>query len=234
MQEKPKYVIIPAGGNGSRMGGDIPKQMQELDGIPVLARTVSLFLGLPFKVNVIISINRTIRDIWIDYCRKSDFLLKYVLVTGGMTRFHSVQKTMKFIPDGALVAVHDAVRPLMPPDKIVDLFMAAEEYPAVVPVVRVSDSMRLLEETGSRVVDRDCYRLVQTPQVFHSEVLKKAYGAAFDPVFTDDASVVEKSGVPLHFCEGSRFNLKLTTPEDMLMASAILKSRGMSDDGNDS
>lgn len=234
MQEKTKYVIIPAGGTGSRMGGDIPKQMQELDGIPVLARTVSLFLGLPFKVNVIISINRTIRDIWTDYCRKHDFLLKYVLVTGGMTRFHSVQKALKFLPDGAIVAVHDAVRPLMPPDKIVELFRTAEEYPAVIPVLPVSDSMRFMERSGSRVVDRDSFRLVQTPQIFHSEVLKKAYGAAFDPMFTDDASVVEKNGIPLHFCEGSRLNLKLTTPEDMLIASAILKSRGLSDDRDDS
>lgn len=227
MADRPKYVIIPAGGTGSRMGGDIPKQMQDLDGIPVLARCVSLFLNLPFKVNIIISINQSVRDLWVEYCRKNDFLLKYVLVTGGMTRFHSVKKAVKFLPDGAVVAVHDAVRPLMPADRIVRLFEAAEEYPAVVPVIRISDSMRSMDQDGSRVVDRENFRLVQTPQVFRSEILKKAYSAAFDPLFTDDASVVEKSGIPLHFCEGSRLNIKLTTPEDMVIASAILRSMEM-------
>ena len=188
-----RYVIIPAGGIGSRMGGDIPKQMLELCGVPVLRRTLDLFLDLPFEVHVIISINMTVKSMWVDYCRKEGLMLRYVLVSGGMTRFHSVRKTMKYLPDGALVAVHDAVRPL-------------------------------LRKEDSSMVDRSQYRLVQTPQVFHSEVLKRAYDTAFSPDFTDDASVVEKSGVPLHLTAGSRFNLKLTTPEDMTLAEAVLRT----------
>lgn len=223
MDTREKYVIIPAGGTGSRMGGGIPKQMQELDGIPVLARTVKLFLDLPFKVNVIISINRSVRTLWTEYCRRTQILSRYILVEGGMTRFHSVKKALKFLPDGALVAVHDAVRPLAPKDMLVSLFEVAGEHPAVVPVLDVVDSMREVASDGSSlVVDRNRFRLVQTPQIFHSEVLKQAYSGAYDPLFTDDASVVEGSGVPLHFCPGSRLNIKLTTPEDIALAHAIL------------
>ena len=220
-----RYVIIPAGGIGSRMGGDIPKQMLELCGVPVLRRTLDLFLDLPFEVHVIISINMTVKSMWVDYCRKEGLMLRYVLVSGGMTRFHSVRKTMKYLPDGALVAVHDAVRPLLRKEDIIRLYEEGEQYPAVVPVLPVTDTMRVLAPDGdSSMVDRSQYRLVQTPQVFHSEVLKRAYDTAFSPDFTDDASVVEKSGVPLHLTAGSRFNFKLTTPEDMTLAEAVLRT----------
>lgn len=207
------------------MGGDIPKQMLELCGVPVLRRTLDLFLDLPFEVHVIISINMTVKSMWVDYCRTEGLMLRYVLVSGGMTRFHSVRKTMKYLPDGALVAVHDAVRPLLRKEDIIRLYEEGEQYPAVVPVLPVTDTMRVLAPDGdSSMVDRSQYRLVQTPQVFHSEVLKRAYNTAFSPDFTDDASVVEKSGVPLHLTAGSRFNLKLTTPEDMTLAEAVLRT----------
>lgn len=221
-----RYVIIPAGGSGRRMGGDIPKQMQELRGVPVLKRTLDLFLNLPFEVHVVIPINDSIKGMWTDYCRKHNVYLKYVLVTGGMTRFHSVRKALRYVPDGVSVAVHDAVRPLAGPEWTAGLYEAAEEHPAVVPVLPVTDSMRTVSPDGvSSPVDRSAYRYVQTPQVFHSEVLRKAYGSvAYSPAFTDDASVVESSGVPLYLCEGDRYNIKLTTPEDMALAGALIDS----------
>ena len=220
-----RYVIIPAGGTGSRMGSELPKQMLDLCGKPVLRWTVELFLDQPFEVRVIISINDSIKDIWLEYCRKNNFVFPSILISGGITRFHSVRKAMKYLPDGALAAVHDGVRPLMRKEDVAALFEEAEQYPAVVPVIPVADSMRRTGEDGSSViVDRSAFRLVQTPQIFHTEVLKKAYAAAYSPEFTDDASVVEKSGVPLHFCTGSRLNLKLTTPEDMDLARAVVSS----------
>ena len=220
-----RYVIIPAGGTGSRMGSELPKQMLDLCGRPVLRRTVELFLSLPFEVRVIISINESIKDMWLEYCRQNDFVFPHVLVTGGLTRFHSVRKAMKYLPDGASVAVHDGVRPLLRLEDIAALYDEAEEHPAVVPVIPVADSMRIFSDGSlSRAVDRSLYRLVQTPQVFYSEVLKQAYGQPYSQEFTDDASVVEKSGVPLHFCAGSRFNIKLTTPEDMVLAGALIDS----------
>ncbi len=222
---RPRFVIIPAGGTGSRMGSEVPKQMLDLMGKPVLRRTVELFRNLPFEVGVIISINPSIKDMWMEYCRNNNFVFKCILTTGGLTRFHSVRKAVGYLPDGALVAVHDGVRPLLRVEDVAAMFEEGEKYPAVVPVMPVADSMRKVGEDGtSDIVDRSAYRLVQTPQIFHTEVLKKAYSAAYSPEFTDDASVVEKSGVPLHFCRGSRFNIKLTAPDDMVLAAALIGS----------
>ena len=228
-----RFVIIPAGGTGSRMGSELPKQMLDLLGKPVLRRTAELFMALPFKVGIIISINPSIKGMWLEYCKNNNFVFPHILISGGITRFHSVKKAMKYLPDGALVAVHDGVRPLMKREDVVAAYAEAEDYPAAVPVLPVADSMRELCDgnagaggvcVASHIVDRSRYRLVQTPQIFHTEVLKKAYEAAYSPEFTDDASVVEKSGVPLHFRAGSRFNIKLTTPEDMDLARAVLSS----------
>ena len=222
---RPRFVIIPAGGTGSRMGSEVPKQMLDLMGKPVLRRTVELFRNLPFEVGVIISINPSIKDMWMEYCRNNNFVFKCILTTGGLTRFHSVRKAVGYLPDGALVAGSDGVRPLLRVEDVAAMFEEGEKYPAVVPVMPVADSMRKVGEDGtSDIVDRSAYRLVQTPQIFHTEVLKKAYSAAYSPEFTDDASVVEKSGVPLHFCRGSRFNIKLTAPDDMVLAAALIGS----------
>ena len=207
------------------MGSEVPKQMLDLMGKPVLRRTVELFRNLPFEVGVIISINPSIKDMWMEYCRNNNFVFKCILTTGGLTRFHSVRKAVGYLPDGALVAVQDGVRPLLRVEDVAAMFEEGEKYPAVVPVMPVADSMRKVGEDGtSDIVDRSAYRLVQTPQIFHTEVLKKAYSAAYSPEFTDDASVVEKSGVPLHFCRGSRFNIKLTAPDDMVLAAALIGS----------
>lgn len=225
MGTRDKYLILTAGGQGCRMGGNLPKQMLEIDGVPIMKRTLDLFLNLPFEIHVIIVINPSIRDLWKEYCLKTDLIFPYYLVNGGMTRFHSVKNGLKYLPNGAVVAVHDAVRPLLRTSEIAELFECAEEHPAVVPAVEVVDSMRELSEDGSSViVDRNKYRLIQTPQIFHSEVLKAAYDTAFSPEFTDDASVVEKSGVPLYFCRGSRYNIKITTPEDLSIAEAIFRT----------
>lgn len=222
---RPRYVIIPAGGSGSRMGSEIPKQMLDLRGKPVLRRTVELFMDLPFKVGIVISINPSIKDMWMEYCRYNNFVFKSILTPGGLTRFHSVKRALSYLPDGGIVAVHDGVRPLMRKEDVAAIFEEAEEHPAVVPLMPVQDSMRRLVSDGvTEIVDREEYRLVQTPQVFHTEVLRKAYSQAFTPEFTDDASVVERTGVPLHFCAGSRLNIKLTTPEDMVLAGALIDS----------
>ena len=223
MGTREKYLILTAGGQGCRMGGDVPKQMLEIAGVPIMKRTLDLFLNLPFDIHIIIVINPAIREMWKDYCFKNNIIFPYYLVNGGMTRFHSVKEGLRYVPDGVSVAVHDAVRPLLTTSEIVRMFGYAEEHPAVVPVVEIVDSMRKISEDGSSaIVDRSGYRLIQTPQIFHSELLKKAYDTAFSPEFTDDASVIERSGIPLFFCEGSRYNIKITTPEDLTIAEALL------------
>lgn len=217
-----RYVIITAGGRGKRMGGDYPKQLLDLGGEPILRRTIELFLDLPFKVNIIIVINHEIKELWKQYCLKHDFLFKHILVSGGITRFHSVKKGMKYLTPGSIVAVHDGVRPLVSKEMIISLFEQAEEHQAVIPVTQVAESMREKREDGSiQVVDRERFMMVQTPQVFKSDILIDSYKQAYSPLFTDDASVVENKGYELYFCNGSRLNIKITTPEDLLFVRSV-------------
>ncbi len=162
------------------------------------------------------------KDWWRDYCRESGFLERYTMVSGGITRFHSVQNALKYVGDDGVVAVHDGVRPLVSRSLLERLFEAAESHEAVIPVVRVVESVRRTEGDGSLPVPRDGLVLVQTPQVFEARVLKEAYRQPFSPSFTDDASVVEASGGGIHLVEGDRFNLKITTPDDLAVAAELL------------
>ena len=220
---KEKYVIITAGGTGSRMGAELPKQILSLEGKPILKYTFDLFVNLPSKVNIVLVAHPDIRKFWLDYCDEQGVSLRYVLAKGGMTRFHSVKEGLRFVPDGAIVAVHDGVRPFASPQMITSMFDLAQDHPAVIPVLPVVDSLRVfLPDGGSQIADRSRYRMVQTPQVFHSDILKRCYDVPFSSEFTDDASVVEKMGIPLKFVDGEKFNIKITTPEDLTFARMIL------------
>ena len=136
---------------------------------------------------------------------------------------------MERVPDGAVVAVHDGVRPLLSPGLVRDIFRKAEEKPAVIPVVPCVDTMKVLEMKDGELsaipgatADRSVLYGAQTPQVFHSEILKEAYSMAYDTSFTDDASVLEKYGKSLSFMIGERLNMKITTREDLLLARAVI------------
>ena len=219
----PRYVIITAGGSGTRMGAAVPKQMLEIEGKPILRYTIEKFLSLPFEVKMILVMNKDAKESWKEYCRQSDFRFNHILVDGGITRFHSVKNGLKYVPSGAVVAVHDGVRPFISKAKLEEIYNLAEENGATIPCMKSIESMRMVDENGSYVyVDRDKYYSIQTPQIFKSDILLKSYEQPFSVEFTDDASVVEKSGFPLHFCEGTRYNIKITTPEDMGMAKAII------------
>jgi 2-C-methyl-D-erythritol 4-phosphate cytidylyltransferase len=174
---------------------------------------------------------------WKDYCYKNNFICPQVLVAGGITRFHSVKNALKRLPDGAVVAIHDGVRPLVSVQKVREMFEKAENVQALIPVIPCVDTMKVLQknewEDGSvtltsvagQSVDRSVLYGAQTPQIFHSEILKDAYNQAFDTAFTDDASVVEKHGKSLSFVIGERLNIKITTAEDLTLAEAVLKVR---------
>lgn len=219
----PKYVIITAGGSGTRMGAALPKQMLEIAGKPILRYTIEKFLSLPYEVKVILVMNKDAKELWKDYCRKAEFAFPHILVDGGVTRFHSVRNGLKYVPKGAIVAVHDGVRPFISRGKLEEIYTLAEDMGVVIPCMKSIESMRMVDDQGRYVyVDRDKYYSIQTPQVFKSDILLESYGQPFSPEFTDDASVVEKAGFPLAFCEGTRFNIKITTPEDMDLARAII------------
>ena len=232
-----KYVVIMAAGSGTRMGAQLPKQFLELDGKAILRKTIEVFLEACPDVSVITVLPKQYLDYWKGYCYKNNFICPQVLVAGGITRFHSVKNALKRVPDGAVVAIHDGVRPLISVQMVRDMFEKAENVQALIPVIPCVDTMKVLQknvwedgnETLSAVagqnVDRSVLYGAQTPQIFHSEVLKDAYNQAFDTAFTDDASVVEKHGKSLSFVIGERLNIKITTIEDLTLAEAVLKIR---------
>ncbi len=227
--ERKKYVIVMAAGSGTRMGLDIPKQFIEIDGKAILQMTIETFLSACPDVSVVTVLPEDHIPYWKEYCLKRNFTCPQVLVKGGITRFHSVRNALDRIPDGAVVAVHDGVRPLVTPALVKDMYSRAEVLPAVIPVVPCVDTMKVLEKKGNElttvegaVVDRSVLFGAQTPQIFHSEVIKEAYSLPYDTSFTDDASVVERYGKSLSYVIGERLNLKITTQEDILLVRAIL------------
>ena len=224
-----KYVIVMAAGSGTRMGSEVPKQFIELDGKAILQMTIEAFMKACPDVSVVTVLPEAHMAYWRQYCLERNFTCPQVLVKGGITRFHSVRNALERIPEGAVVAVHDGVRPLISQNLIRSIFEKAETVPAVIPVVPCVDTMKVLETRGDELVtvpgasvDRSMLFGAQTPQVFHSEVIKEAYSLAYDTSFTDDASVVDKYGKNLSYVIGERFNIKITTQDDLLLARAIL------------
>ena len=224
-----------AAGSGTRMGADMPKQFLDMDGKAVLQRTIEIFLEACPGISVVTVLPEDFIDYWKEYCLKHNFICPQILVKGGITRFHSVRNALAKVPDGAIAAVHDGVRPLITPGKVRELFDLVEDKSGVIPVIPCVDTMKVLkpselkdiwEEAGEEA-DRSVLFGAQTPQVFQSEILKAAYGQAYDPAFTDDASVVSRYGKSLSYVMGERLNIKITTPEDLVMAKAITAVRNM-------
>ena len=224
-----KYVIVMAAGSGTRMGSDLPKQFIELGGKAILQMTMETFLRACPDISVITVLPEDHMSYWKTYCLERNFTCPQVLVKGGITRFHSVKNALEKVPEGAVVAVHDGVRPLVSEELVRSMFEKAESEQALIPVVPCVDTMKVLEKKGDSLftvlgasVDRSMLYGAQTPQIFHSEILKEAYSQAYDTSFTDDASVVEKYGKSLSYVIGERLNLKITTQDDLLLARAIL------------
>jgi len=226
--DRKKYLVITAGGTGTRMGGTVPKQFLELDGKPILRLTMENFLEAEPDLKIVTVLPEAHVLPWRQYCIREGFTCPQRLVKGGFTRFHSVKNALEYIPDGVLVAIQDGVRPLLSVDAIRRLFAEARAVPALIPVMPVTDTLKVLDKKGGRLadsgeaVDRSRYYGAQTPQIFYSEQLKAAYRQGYDTLFTDDASVAARYGIPLTFTEGERYNLKITVPEDLEVARALL------------
>ena len=231
--ERKKYLVVTAGGSGTRMGSALPKQFLQLGGRAVLQRTIEQFLEACPDIKVITVLPEAHVAWWRRYCRERGFNCPQRLVNGGFTRFHSVKNALAYVPDGAVVAVHDAVRPLLSVDLIRTMFERMDTVRALIPVVPSVDTLAVLDKDSDGTlrdsgenVDRSRIYGAQTPQIFLSEDLKIAYNQGFDLSFTDDASVVRRYGVPLSYIAGERNNIKLTTPEDLSLAEAILQVSG--------
>jgi 2-C-methyl-D-erythritol 4-phosphate cytidylyltransferase len=227
LKSKKNYAIIVAGGTGTRMQSAVPKQFLLLNGLPVLMHTILAFTQSTIKPNIILVLPAAYHDYWKELCSNHQFNTPHQLVTGGEARFHSVKNGLDLIPadDDALVAIHDAVRPLTSSQVIETSYQYAQEYGNAVTAVKSRDSVRQVVNNTSVSLLRDQIYLIQTPQTFKADLLKKAYEQPYSEHFTDDASVVEQYGVEIHLTEGSHQNIKITFPEDIAIAELLLNKK---------
>jgi 2-C-methyl-D-erythritol 4-phosphate cytidylyltransferase len=220
-----RAVIIVAGGKGLRMGHDLPKQFIPIQGKPLLMHTLDVFHRWDGEARLVLTLPEAHRPYWEMLCRELSYATPHRIVSGGETRYHSVRNSLSEVTDCDWVGVHDGVRPLVTPEVIEDCFLAAEEYGAALPVVPVSESIRECRGENSRAVDRDNYRIVQTPQVFRRDWLTEAYRQPCNGLFTDDASLVEAIGKRICLVDGNRENIKITTPFDLAVAEMRINNR---------
>lgn len=227
LSSKKRYAVIVAGGSGTRMGAQVPKQFLALNGKPVLLHTLNAFYQASSRPQLILVLPATYRSYWQQLCAEHNFNVPHRLVNGGDTRFHSVKNGLDIIDDtgDALVAVHDAVRPLTSREIIDASYLEADKHGNAITAVKSRDSVRQLKNEISTSIDRNEIYLVQTPQTFRLEQLKKAYTQPYDAKFTDDASVAEHAGISIYLAEGSHQNIKITFPGDIAIAEAILSAR---------
>lgn len=218
-------VVIVAGGKGLRMGGQIPKQFRFLGAKPVLAHTIEAFRKALPEAQIIVVLPEEHIPFWKDLCARLN-IARHRVVMGGSERFHSVKNGIDSLEwDTDLIAIQDGVRPLGSVEMIRRVTEAAVLHGAAIPVVAAVDSYRTVEGATSHITDRSALRIVQTPQVFRAALLREAYKAPFSAEFTDDASVVEHAGHSVFLTEGERGNIKLTTPEDFVIAQALIEAR---------
>lgn len=217
-----KSVIIVAGGKGVRMESELPKQFLPIGDKPVLMHTLEVFRKYDAALQIIVVLPHEQQDLWKRLCEEHRFGVAHLTIDGGKTRFHSVRNGLACVQEPGLVGVHDGVRPFVSVDVITRCYDLASVHKAVIPVIDVIETLRHLTKGGSETVSRPDYKLVQTPQVFDVKLLKQAYAQAFTPFFTDDASVVEAMGIPVYLTAGNRENIKITTPFDLKVGSALL------------
>jgi 2-C-methyl-D-erythritol 4-phosphate cytidylyltransferase len=216
------YALIVAGGSGKRMGADTPKQFLELAGKPVLMHTIERFRQFNESIEIITVLPENQLRFWAELQKRYSFEIPHTLVKGGAHRFDSVRRGLAFVNIPGLVAIHDGVRPLVRIDTIKRCFEAAEKKGNAIPVVSPSDSLRLITDHSNEPLNRLKVKQVQTPQVFDAALIKKAYRQQYDTSFTDDATVVERTGEKIHIVEGNRENIKITNPEDLFIAQTLL------------
>jgi 2-C-methyl-D-erythritol 4-phosphate cytidylyltransferase len=211
-------IIITAGGIGKRMESKIPKQFIELNGIPILMHTIKQFHNYNNAIQIVVVLPEEHIDFWKDLIIKHNFKIVHEVIKGGKERFHSIKNGLS-LAKGQLIGVHDAVRPFVSVNVIKNCFNALKEHQAVVPVIDLKESIRQVDEISSKSVDRNQFKIVQTPQCFVKDAILTAYSQPYSVFFTDDASVVEQLDIPIHLIEGNEENIKITTPVDLTVAN---------------
>ncbi len=218
-----RIAIIVAGGTGTRMESRIPKQFLKIRNEVVLMKTIRTFHEFDQTMDLLIGLPATEMATWKRLCKEENFHIPHQLTKGGATRFHTIKNALEYISYPSVVAVHDGVRPLVNQTTIQRAFEKAEALGNAIPVTEIHESLRLVTASENKAVPRKYYRLVQTPQVFKSDILLNAYQQEYDPDFTDDASVVEKTGVSIRTVKGNPENIKITTKKDLAVAETLLQ-----------
>lgn len=220
-----EYAIIVAGGKGTRIPGALPKQFLPLNGRPIILHTIDAFFNYSPHITIILVLPEDDFKIWNTIIEEHQFKRSLLLQKGGATRFQSVKNGLEKTEGEGLVAIHDGVRPLVSTAVIARSFQLAAVASTAVAAVPLKESIREGNENNSKALDRSHYRMIQTPQTFEIQLLKQAYQVKEDQSLTDDASVVERSGQMISLFEGSYENIKITTPEDLIVAEALLINR---------
>jgi len=219
-----KTALIVAGGSGSRMESDLPKQFILLAGKPILMHTIKAFNHCNVS-NIIVVLPPNQIAFWKELCTQFSFNLPHEIVAGGASRFESVQNGLVLCNEEDLLAIHDGVRPFITAEIINNSFDVTAQKGNAVAAVRLKDSIRKVDLLGNKNVNREAYFLIQTPQTFKCKLIKEAYQAQDHINFTDDASVLEANGHAINLIPGDYKNIKITTPEDLLVAEAFYKNK---------
>lgn len=224
MSDIKKYAVIVAGGRGLRMGAAVPKQFLPILGKPLLCYAIQAFAATIRGIHIILVLPS-------DQLNSAKTVLKSYLgnievttVAGGETRYESVQNGLKKVNNDGVVFIHDGVRPLISQDLIQRCYQQAIEKGSAIPVIPVMDSIRILEDGASHPINREHLRIIQTPQTFMTSIILPAFQQEYHASFTDEANVVEAHGTSVHLINGALENIKVTTPEDMLIAETLLKA----------
>lgn len=215
-------IIITAGGIGKRMGTTLPKQFIQIKEKPILMYTIEKFYHFDPKAQIILTLPSDWRNYWEELIEENDFRIPHRVVAGGTERYDSIKNALEYC-QGDYIAVHDGVRPLVDSGTISRCIKALNKHDAVIPVIPVTESLRIKEGNDTNALDRSKYLLVQTPQCFKKEVLLKAYEKPFSKNITDDACLVEEDGVSIFTVEGNDENIKITTKTDLALAEHLLK-----------
>jgi 2-C-methyl-D-erythritol 4-phosphate cytidylyltransferase len=217
-------AIIVAGGLGTRMNNNMPKQLMLINGKTILQHSVEAFIntGLSFNFTIVCHAN------FIDAMQAALANLKIDninFVTGGQSRYQSVQNGLNAIIDKkeSIILVHDAVRCLIKPQLIINLIALCRTAGNAIPTINVKDSMRILKANNTNAaIDRSILQIVQTPQAFLSSIILPVFKQNDNPLFTDEATVCELSGHAIHLVPGDETNIKITYPSDIIFAQQIL------------
>lgn len=219
-----EFVIIVAGGTGVRMKSDIPKQFLKINKTPIIVLSIQKFLKYNANINIVIAVHadyeKHLKQICTTYFSKSNIQI----VLGGNTRFQSVKNALDSVPDEAsIVGIHDAARPFVSTSVIKECYQVAAKKGNAVPAITLFESIRKASASGNKAVDRNNYKVIQTPQCFKTSLIKKAFKKAYSKKFTDDATVLEAIGEKIHLVEGNYENIKITNPNDLIIAKSYIR-----------